>query len=99
MKQRTDWPIFSATSPDAPHAVATESSPPSICDGAIRHRSQNENCEHAILGASMEPQQIAELRTRLDTIERLLAQLSAELKGIRETLHAAAPAVSKDPEN
>ncbi len=48
---------------------------------------------------AMERQQIAELRARLDTIERLLAQLSAELKGIRETLHAAAPAVSKDPEN
>ncbi len=46
----------------------------------------------------MEGQQIAELRARLDTIERLLAQLSAELKGIRETLHAAAPAVSKDRE-
>jgi hypothetical protein len=47
----------------------------------------------------MERQQIAGLRARLDTIERLLAQLSAELKGIRETLHAAAAAVSKDPEN
>jgi hypothetical protein len=43
----------------------------------------------------MEGQHIAELRARLDTIERLLAQLSAELKGIRETLHAAAPQARK----
>ena len=47
----------------------------------------------------MESQQIAELRARLDAIERLLAQLSGELKGIRETLHAAAPQGVTDPKN
>jgi hypothetical protein len=40
----------------------------------------------------MRPNQIVDIRTRLDTIEKLLAELTAELKAIREQLHAAAAA-------
>ncbi len=40
----------------------------------------------------MNPEQLAQLRERLDEVERLLVQLSAELKTLREQLHAAAPA-------
>jgi hypothetical protein len=73
----------------------------SACGKWIRIRGTNAgNCELAILGGAMEREQIAELRARLDEIDRLLAQLSAELKGIRETLHAAAPAAgSQDGDN
>jgi len=44
----------------------------------------------------MQDQQIAELRSRLDAIDRLLVQLSDELKAIREFLHASAPAPARD---
>ena len=40
----------------------------------------------------MKPNQIVDIRTRLDTIEKLLAELAAELRAIREELHAAAAA-------
>ena len=40
----------------------------------------------------MKPNQIVEIRGRLDTIEKLLVQLATELKGIREELHAAVAA-------
>lgn len=40
----------------------------------------------------MNPEQLAQLRERLDEVERLLVQFSAELKTLREQLHAAAPA-------
>lgn len=40
----------------------------------------------------MTPDQLAQLRHRLDAMERLLVALTAELKTIREELHAAAVA-------
>lgn len=48
----------------------------------------------------MSANQIVDIRTRLDTIEKLLAELAAELKAIREELHAAAAAQqTKTPAN
>lgn len=49
------------------------------------------------LEPSMKPNQIAEIRGRLDTIEKLLVQLATELKGIREQLHAAVAAEEMGP--
>ena len=49
--------------------------------------------------SAMTPDQLAQLRHSLDAMERLLVALTAELKTIREELHAAAvaPEIPAEP--
>ena len=53
--------------------------------------SCNFSLTHRAIVCAVNADQLAQVRARLDAIDRLLRELSAELKAIREQLHAVAP--------